>query len=235
MGRSSDSRTASGWSSWRPCGTPPLVSASLAGSPSGITGRRSRPPRRVARHRRAPSCAIADYSSCSTTASTWWRPAREPRPRRAGCVPGRHRARHQPRRLLAVGRRNWCWWCRRFIAPGRPVRREELVGSDAGASSASGRGRPAGFASPTATPPPWPASAGGSTASPLRSSSPPPGSGCSAPELIAERLDERLRLLAAAPRRPARHRTLGAALDWSHDLLAPPRGAGPAPAGGHPG
>ncbi|HEY6696108.1 MAG TPA: hypothetical protein VI006_24870 [Solirubrobacteraceae bacterium] len=43
-----------------------------------------------------------------------------------------------------------------------------------------------------------------------------------APEEIAERLDDRFRLLARDdPALPARHRTLRALLDWSYELLAP--------------
>jgi predicted ATPase len=44
-----------------------------------------------------------------------------------------------------------------------------------------------------------------------------------APEQIAARLDDRFRLLGRAPWRtaPARHQTLRAAIDWSHELLSP--------------
>lgn len=46
------------------------------------------------------------------------------------------------------------------------------------------------------------------------------------PAEIASRLDTRLSLLAARDRTTvARHRTLTAALDWSHDLLTPPEQA----------
>src|SRR6185503_6768902 len=39
---------------------------------------------------------------------------------------------------------------------------------------------------------------------------------------MAARLDERLELLTAGPRdTPERHRSLRAAIQWSHDLLAP--------------
>jgi len=41
------------------------------------------------------------------------------------------------------------------------------------------------------------------------------------PSQIAERLDDRFRLLTGARRRIPRQQTLGAALDWSHDLLSP--------------
>jgi predicted ATPase/class 3 adenylate cyclase len=39
------------------------------------------------------------------------------------------------------------------------------------------------------------------------------------PPQILERLDDRFRLLTGGPRRVPRHQTLGATLDWSHDLL----------------
>jgi predicted ATPase len=43
------------------------------------------------------------------------------------------------------------------------------------------------------------------------------------PQEIAERLDDRFRLLARDdPALPSRHRTLRALVDWSYDLLAPP-------------
>ncbi|HET6968042.1 MAG TPA: adenylate/guanylate cyclase domain-containing protein, partial [Ornithinibacter sp.] len=42
----------------------------------------------------------------------------------------------------------------------------------------------------------------------------------SAPQLL-ERLDDRFRVLTGGRRRVARHQTLAATLDWSHDLLSP--------------
>src|SRR5262245_44512147 len=46
------------------------------------------------------------------------------------------------------------------------------------------------------------------------------------PEQIADRLEDRFRLLTAGERAaPPRHRTLAASLDWSHDLLAEPERA----------
>jgi predicted ATPase/DNA-binding winged helix-turn-helix (wHTH) protein len=45
------------------------------------------------------------------------------------------------------------------------------------------------------------------------------------PAEVAERLGDRFRLLTGGRRRIARQQTLGAALDWSHDLLAAPEQA----------
>ena len=41
------------------------------------------------------------------------------------------------------------------------------------------------------------------------------------PAQVRDRLDDRFRLLTGGPRRVPRHQTLGATLDWSHDLLEP--------------
>ena len=83
------------------------------------------------------------------------------------------------------------------------------------------RRRPASR-STTRTRPTSPASASASTACRSRSSSPPAGWARSAPAAIAERLDDRFRLLRARqPRAPTRQQTLAATLQWSHDLLEP--------------
>ena len=64
------------------------------------------------------------------------------------------------------------------------------------------------------------ASASASTGCRSRSSSRPGGSARSAPAAIAERLDDRFRLLRTGSRAaPTRQQTLTATLQWSHDLL----------------
>ncbi len=65
------------------------------------------------------------------------------------------------------------------------------------------------------------ASANGSTAYRWRSSSAAARTSHLSLEDIAERLDDRFRLLTGGRRRVQRQQTLQAALDWSHDLLTP--------------
>ena len=70
--------------------------------------------------------------------------------------------------------------------------------------------------------PRWPASAGGWTGFPWRSSWPRPARSLTAQQLDA-RLGDRFRLLAGGPRTSLpRHQTLRAAIDWSHRLLSGP-------------
>ena len=55
-----------------------------------------------------------------------------------------------------------------------------------------------------------------------RSSSPPPASRLFSPEVLRDRLDDRLGLLRSGPRDlPERQQTLRATMDWSYELLAP--------------
>ena len=137
-----------------------------------------------------------------------------------GALPAAAHRRHQPRgagdRRREPRRRSRRSGCRR---PGASA--EVALAAPRGPAVRRPRAPPPSPASPsTTTRRPWSRSAAASTASRSRSSSPPRGCArCRSTEL-AERLDDRFRLLTGGSRTALpRHRTLRAVVDWSWELL----------------